>query len=117
MDAGAHFVRPGVRQVPRKVASVSAAGGLANCRAAPAVPPYASTDPRVYFFRGRSIVMAARPKPHATGKTKPGDLSERVGAEQIRSRGVNVDQLLEKLIDDTGSDVTTSHHHTIPRTY
>ena len=27
--------------------------------------------------------MASRPKPHATGKTKPGDVSERVGVEQI----------------------------------
>jgi len=31
--------------------------------------------------------MAARPKPHATGKAKPGNVCERVGVEQIPSRG------------------------------
>ena len=51
--------------------------------------------------------MAARPKPHATGKTKPGDVTGRVGVEQIRSRGVNVEQLVEKLIDAAGAEFTT----------
>src|SRR5438105_9034087 len=61
--------------------------------------------------------MAARPKPHATGKTKPGDVSERVGVEQIRSRGVNVEQLLEKLIDAAGAEFTTYYYYTILRMY
>src|SRR6266700_4090448 len=59
--------------------------------------------------------MAARPKPHATGKTKPGDVSERVGVEQIRSRGVNVEQLVEKLIDAAGAEFTTYYYYTILR--
>jgi ferritin-like protein len=61
--------------------------------------------------------MAARPKPHATGKTKPGDVSERVGVEQIRSRGVNVEQLLEKLIDAAGAEFTTYYYYTLLRMY
>src|SRR6476646_10748530 len=61
--------------------------------------------------------MAARSKPHATGKTKPGDVSERVGVEQIRSRGVNVEQLLEKLIDAAGAEFTTYYYYTILRMY
>src|SRR5438876_8106401 len=59
--------------------------------------------------------MAARPKPHATGKTKPGDLNERVGVEQIRSRGVNVEQLVEKLIDAAGAEFTTYFYYTLLR--
>jgi hypothetical protein len=51
--------------------------------------------------------MAGRPKPHATGKTKPGDVTERVGVEQIRAGGVNVEQLLEKLVDAAGAEFTT----------
>src|SRR5260370_31267826 len=58
-----------------------------------------------------------RPKPHATGKTKPGDVSERVGVEQIRSRGVNVEQLLEKLIDAAGAEFTTYYYYTLLRMY
>ncbi len=61
--------------------------------------------------------MTARAKPHATGKTKPGDVSERVGVEQIRSRGVNVEQLLEKLIDAAGAEFTTYYYYTILRMY
>jgi ferritin-like protein len=59
--------------------------------------------------------MAIRPKPHATGKTKAGDVSERVGVEAIRSRGVNVEQLLEKLIDAAGAEFTTYYYYTILR--
>ncbi len=61
--------------------------------------------------------MTARAKPHATGKTKPGDVSERVGVEQIRSRGVNVEQLLEKLIDAAGAEFTTYYYYTLLRMY
>src|SRR6059058_2482445 len=59
----------------------------------------------------------ARSKPHATGKTKPGDVTERVGVEQIRARGVNVEQLLEKLIDAAGAEFTTYYYYTILRMY
>src|SRR2546421_1233763 len=61
--------------------------------------------------------MAAHPKPHATGKIKPGDVTERVGVEQIRSRGVNVEQLIEKLIDAAGAEFTTYYYYTILRMY
>src|SRR5712691_9070213 len=61
--------------------------------------------------------MASRPKPHATGKTKPGDVSERVSVEQIRSRGVNVEQLVEKLIDAAGAEFTTYYYYTILRMF
>ena len=61
--------------------------------------------------------MAARPKPHATGKTKPGDVTERVGVESIRARGVNVEQLVEKLIDAAGAEFTTYYYYTILRMY
>src|SRR5207253_5818109 len=63
----------------------------------------------------RSSMAAA--KPHATGKTKPGDVTERVGVEQIRARGVNVEQLVEKLIDAAGAEFTTYYYYTILRMY
>jgi len=59
--------------------------------------------------------MAARPKPHATGKTKPGDISERVGMVELQKRGVNVEQLVEKLIDAAGAEFTTYYYYTILR--
>src|ERR671925_576424 len=61
--------------------------------------------------------MTAKSKPHATGKTKPGDVSERVGVEQIRSRGVNVEELREKLIDAAAAEFTTYYYYTILRMY
>src|SRR5204862_1089653 len=51
----------------------------------------------------------------ATGKTKPGDVPERVGVEQIRARGVNVEGLIEKLIDAAGAEFTTYYYYTILR--
>src|SRR5438309_6912725 len=59
--------------------------------------------------------MASRSKPHATGKTKPGDVSERVGIETIRARGVNVEQLVQKLIDAAGAEFTTYYYYTLLR--
>src|ERR687886_2796621 len=62
--------------------------------------------------------MATRThKPHATGKTKPGDVTQRVGVEQIGARGVNVEQLLENLIDAAGAEFTTYYYYTILRVY
>jgi hypothetical protein len=49
--------------------------------------------------------MAVREKPHATGKVKAGDVTERVGVEQVAARGVDVPQLIEKLIDAAGADL------------
>lgn len=59
--------------------------------------------------------MPAREKPHATGKVKRGDISQRVGVEQIRSRGVDVEQLIEKLTDALGAEFTTYYYYTILR--
>ncbi len=59
--------------------------------------------------------MATRPKPHATGKVAPGDLTQRVGVEQISARGVDVPELIEKLIDAAGAEFTTYYYYTILR--
>jgi ferritin-like protein len=59
--------------------------------------------------------MAPHPKPHATGKTKPGDISERVGVVELEKRGVNVNNLVEKLIDAAGAEFTTYYYYTILR--
>jgi ferritin-like protein len=59
--------------------------------------------------------MAQRPKPHATGKVAAGDTSRRVGVEQMESRGVNVPELVEKLIDAAGAEFTTYYYYTILR--
>ena len=59
--------------------------------------------------------MATRPKPHAAGKVAPGDLTQRVGVEQISARGVDVSELIEKLIDAAGAEFTTYYYYTILR--
>src|ERR687883_382931 len=61
--------------------------------------------------------MAEREKPHATGRVRAGDLNQRVGVEQIASRGVDVPQLVEKLIDAAGAEFTTYYYYTILRMY
>lgn len=61
--------------------------------------------------------MAAREKPHAKGAVPPGDCTKRVGVEQARSRGVDVEQLVEKLIDAAGAEFTTYYYYTILRMY
>ena len=43
--------------------------------------------------------------------------SRRCRVEQIRTRGVNVEQLLEKLIDAAGAEFTTYYYYTILRMY
>ncbi len=61
--------------------------------------------------------MAVREKLHATGKVRAGDVTQRVGVEQIESRGVDVPQLIEKLIDAAGAEFTTYYYYTILRMY
>jgi ferritin-like protein len=61
--------------------------------------------------------MATRPKPHMAGKVKAGDVTQRVGVEQIEARGVNVKELIEKLIDAAGAEFTTYYYYTILRMY
>ena len=56
-------------------------------------------------------------KKHASGIVASGDLTKRVGVEQIRSRGVDVDQLIELLIDAAGAEFTTYYYYTILRMY
>ncbi len=59
----------------------------------------------------------AQDKPHATGRVAAGDLTQRVGVEQIQARGVDVDALIEKLVDAAGAEFTTYYYYTILRMY
>ena len=59
--------------------------------------------------------MATREKAHATGRVRAGDLTQRVGVEQLEARGVDVGQLVEKLIDAAGAEFTTYYYYTILR--
>ncbi len=56
-------------------------------------------------------------KKHATGRVAHGDISQRVGVEQLEARGVNVSDLVEKLIDAAGAEFTTYYYYTILRMY
>ncbi len=58
--------------------------------------------------------MAAQ-KPHATGRVKAGDLTQRVGVEQMRDRGIDIDDLLTKLVAAAGAEFTTYYYYTILR--
>ncbi|HEX9666014.1 MAG TPA: DNA protection during starvation protein [Thermodesulfobacteriota bacterium] len=59
--------------------------------------------------------MTIKKKPHMSGKVKSGDVSNRVGVEQIEARGVDVKRLTEKLIDAAGAEFTTYYYYTILR--
>ncbi|HEV7215262.1 MAG TPA: ferritin-like domain-containing protein, partial [Chloroflexota bacterium] len=61
--------------------------------------------------------MAETDKPNAHGRVAPGDLTQRVGVEAISARGVDVDQLLEKLVDAAGAEFMTYYYYTILRMY
>lgn len=56
-------------------------------------------------------------KPNASGRIKPGDVTQRVGVEAIEARGVNVAELIEKLVDAAGAEFTTYYYYTILRMY
>lgn len=56
-------------------------------------------------------------KKHATGRVAHGDISQRVGVEQLEARGVNVPDLINKLIDAAGAEFTTYYYYTILRMY
>lgn len=56
-------------------------------------------------------------KKHATGRVPHGDISQRVGVEQLEARGVNVPDLINKLIDAAGAEFTTYYYYTILRMY
>ena len=51
-------------------------------------------------------------KPHMAGSVEPGDTSKRVGAEVVRERGVDVEELREKLIDAIAAEFTTYYYYT-----
>lgn len=59
--------------------------------------------------------MEPTPKRHGTGKVKPGDTSQRVSVMQLEDRGVDVKDLIEKLIDAAGAEFTTYYYYTILR--
>lgn len=61
--------------------------------------------------------MAIMPKKHGQGRIKAGDVTQRVGVETIESRGVNVKDLIEKLVDAAGAEFTTYFYYTILRMY
>jgi ferritin-like protein len=48
-------------------------------------------------------------------KQNPGDISERVGVLELGKRGVNVKNLVERLIDAAGAEFTTYYYYTILR--
>jgi ferritin-like protein len=59
----------------------------------------------------------ASAKPHATGRVPAGDVTQRVGVEQLQAHGIDVDMLLEKLVDAAGAEFTTYYYYTILRMY
>lgn len=54
-------------------------------------------------------------KPHAGGRVPRGDITQRVGMEVILARGVNVEQLVSKLVDAAAAEFTTYYYYTILR--
>jgi ferritin-like protein len=57
-------------------------------------------------------------KKHASdGVVAAGDVTKRVGVEQLRMRGVDVDHLINLLIDAAGAEFTTYYYYTILRMY
>lgn len=61
--------------------------------------------------------MSTTNKPHANGRVQHGDVTQRVGVESISTRGVNVAELVEKLIDAAGAEFTTYYYYTILRMF
>jgi ferritin-like protein len=61
--------------------------------------------------------MATGTKPHGTGRVGPGDVTQRVSVEQIAQHGLNVDDLIEKLVDAAGAEFSTYYYYTILRMY
>ena len=51
-------------------------------------------------------------KPHASGSVEPGDTSKRVGMESIRERGVDPEELRQRLVEAIGAEFTTYYYYT-----
>ncbi|MGH3321865.1 MAG: DNA protection during starvation protein [Streptosporangiaceae bacterium] len=57
-------------------------------------------------------------KPHATGVVSYGDVNRRVGVEILRQRGINVEELIEKLVDNAAAEfASTYYYYSILRMY
>lgn len=56
-------------------------------------------------------------KPHEQGRVPKGDVTQRVGHELLENHGVNVAELVEKLIDAAAAEFTTYYYYTILRMY
>src|SRR5438270_14099924 len=61
--------------------------------------------------------MADQKKHASDNIVARGDLNKRVGVEQLRRRGLEVEQLIEMLIDAAGAEFTTYYYYTILRMY
>ncbi|WP_135364521.1 DNA protection during starvation protein [Halosimplex halophilum] len=51
-------------------------------------------------------------KPHAGGSIEPGDTSQRVGVTTLEERGLDVDELIDKLKAAAGAEFTTYYYYT-----
>jgi ferritin-like protein len=61
--------------------------------------------------------MTTGEKPHASGRVRHGDVTQRVGVEALEAREIDIDQLIEKLVDAAGAEFTTYYYYTILRVY
>jgi len=50
-------------------------------------------------------------KPHTSGQVDPGDTSKRVGAETLRERGLDPEELREKLIDAISAEFIGTYYY------
>jgi len=55
--------------------------------------------------------MSEEDKPHASGGVAPGDTSDRVGMAVLRERGLDPEDLREKLVDAIGAEFTTYYYY------
>jgi len=53
----------------------------------------------------------------ATGIVSAGDVTRSVAVEAIESRGIDVDELVRKLVDNAAAEFTTYYYYTILRMY
>jgi ferritin-like protein len=68
----------------------------------------------IYSIKPNHLIMSNQ---HSTEKVTPGDTSKRESVEQIRKRGIDVEELINKLIAAAGAEFTTYYYYTILRMY
>ena len=56
--------------------------------------------------------MADDERRHGSGSVEPGDTSKRVGMEALQERGVDPEELRERLIDAVGAEFSTYYYYT-----